>query len=188
MNTALQAQLNPPVTANSDGSTSDAPAPLSNDSAVLGLAQQMQSILTQIVPGVNGFNSLASIGITASDKDGSLSIDQGLLANALNTNPASVNALFAQATTGVAASFDSLAATYADPTLGAITQEESTLNGRIQQMTQQETQMQAELTTYQSSLQEQFANMEQLVSGFKSVGNYLTQLSAAQTADATSGG
>ncbi len=142
----------------------------------------MQQILTTIVPGVNGFNSLASIGITSSDQDGSISIDSAACStNALNTNPAAVKQLFAQASSGIAAAFDNLATTYADPATGALTQEETQLNSRIQQMTQQQTQMQAELTSYQQSLESQFANMEQLVSNFKSVGQYLTQLSQAQS-------
>jgi flagellar hook-associated protein 2 len=170
LNASLQAQLNPPLTTNADGSTSAQPAPLSNDAGVLGLEQQLQQILTTIVPGVNGFNSLASIGITSSDQDGSISIDTSLLNNALNSNPAAVNQLFAQASTGIAAAFDSLSTTYADPATGVFTQEESQLNTRIQQMTQQ-----------------QFANMEQLVSNFKSVGQYLTQLSQAQVANSPGG-
>ncbi len=187
LNTSLQAELAPPVTTNADGSTSAQPAALSNDAAVLSLEQQMQQILTTIVPGVSGFNSLASIGITSSDQDGSISIDTDLLNNALNSNPSAVNQLFAQASTGIAAAFDTLASTYADPATGALTQESQQLNTRIQQMTQQQTQMQAELTTYQASLQEQFANMEQIVSNFKSVGQYLTQLSQAQVASSPSG-
>jgi len=187
LNASLQSQLNPPATTNADGSTSAQPAPLSNDAGVLGLEQQMQQILTTIVPGVNGFNSLASIGITSSDQDGSISIDQGLLDNALNNNPAAVNQLFSQASTGIAAAFDNLSSTYADPATGAFTQEEAQLNTRIQQMTQQQTEMQADLATYQQSLQEQFANMEQLVSNFKSVGQYLTQLSQAQVASSPGG-
>jgi len=187
LNTSLQSELNPPPTTQADGSAGAAPAALSNDAAILGLQQQLQQILTTIVPGVNGFNSLASIGITSSDQDGSISIDQNLLNNALNTNPAAVNSLFAQATTGIAAAFDTLATTYADPATGALVLEKQQLNTRITQMTQQQTQMQTELASYQQSLQQQFANMEQIVASFKSVGSYLTQLSQAQTASSGNG-
>jgi len=187
LNTSLQSELNPPPVTNADGSTSAAPVALSNDAAILSLEQQLQQVLTTIVPGVNGFNSLASIGVTSSDHDGSLSIDTSLLNNAIATNPNAVNQLFSQASTGIAAAFDSLANAYAAPSSGLLSQESSQLNTRIQQMSQQQADMQAQLLAYQANLQQQFANMEKIVASFKSVGNYLTQLSAAQTASKNGG-
>ena len=46
LNSALQAQLNPPATTNASGAVGAQPAPLSGDAAVMGLEQQLQQILT----------------------------------------------------------------------------------------------------------------------------------------------
>ncbi|HUJ25440.1 MAG TPA: flagellar filament capping protein FliD [Myxococcales bacterium] len=165
----VQQQLNVTASTNTAGT-------LAGDPTIRDLQQQLQSLFSTTVPGVSGPNSLASIGLTT-DKTGVLSLDTTTLDDALQQNASSVNAIFAQANTGLGAMVDSLTSLFTDPIHGAVTIRTQGLNGQISSIDDETAQMQARVDSYQQGLQAQFAAMEALVSQLKTSANYLTALS-----------
>jgi len=176
LNGEIQNQLQA-AASSSMGTASNVP-PLAGDGTLRALESQLQGVVTATVAGVAGFNSLASIGISSDPHTGQLSIDQGLLSSAVAANPGAVNQLFSQATTGISASLTSLATAFADPATGALIQDSKNLTTRSSAMGQQVTRLQDRATQYQITLQNQFAAMESVVSGFKNVGNFLNAQAA----------
>jgi len=71
--------------------------PLSGDAAVRGIAQQLRNLIGQDFSDVNDtWTSLASIGITT-QRDGTLSLDEARLAQAIEDDLPEVSRLFAEA-------------------------------------------------------------------------------------------
>ncbi|MCS5575488.1 MAG: flagellar filament capping protein FliD, partial [Pseudomonadales bacterium] len=71
---------------------------LSGDSTVRGIQNQLRSLLTGVVPGLENASvrSLADVGITTNFETGGLELDRAKLEEQLNNNPDDVTALFAE--------------------------------------------------------------------------------------------
>ncbi|MDI9245017.1 flagellar filament capping protein FliD [Marinobacter sp. CHS3-4] len=71
---------------------------LSGDSTVRGIQNQLRSLLTGIVPGLenSSVRSLADVGITTNFETGGLEFDRAKLEEQLKANPDDVTALFAE--------------------------------------------------------------------------------------------
>jgi flagellar hook-associated protein 2 len=160
-------------------SSSSTPPPLANDSGTEALQQQLQQLLTTTVSGVN----LASIGVLDTTGSGQLSIDQTQLASALASNPQGINTLFSQLTTGLGAAVTNLTTEFTAPISGALTGEQQNRDTQIANLGTQVTTAQAQLATFQTNLTQQFANMESVISGFKSVQSFLTDQEASIAAE-----
>ena len=74
--------------------------PLEADSTLRGIQNQLLSAVTTSLTGNNGVVNLASIGVNM-NTDGTLTVDSGVLTNAVSNNFTSVQNLF-QGTGGVA--------------------------------------------------------------------------------------
>lgn len=167
----VQGQLD--VSAGTNRSTT-----LAGDPTVRNLQQQLQGLITTVVPGLGDVSSLANLGITTA-KDGTLSIDQSKLTAAIAESPTAVNAIFAQAGTGLAAATQGLVDTATNAADGLLTVRQNGLNDNVKDIDRQTEQMQARIDAYQAGLEAQFSAMESLVASFKSTGSYLTQLENA---------
>ncbi|MBL8918656.1 MAG: flagellar filament capping protein FliD [Myxococcaceae bacterium] len=148
-------------------------AMLAGDAVVRNLQSTLQRIVSTTVPGLATVRSLADLGVQTS-RDGSLTIDTTKLQAAVAREPGSVNALFGKATTGLGDVVEGLVDTFTDPVNGLITARKSGLNDNIRAMDSQLERLDARLAGYRQNLIRQFAAMEQVVSGIKSIGNYLT--------------
>jgi flagellar hook-associated protein 2 len=148
-------------------------AMLAGDAVVRNIQSSLQRLVSTTVPGLATVRSLADLGVQT-NRDGSLTIDAAKLQAAVAREPASVNSLFAKATTGLGDVVDGLVKTFNDPVNGLITSRKSGLNDNIKAMDSQLDRLDARLASYRQNLIRQFAAMEQVVSGIKSIGNYLT--------------
>jgi flagellar hook-associated protein 2 len=152
---------------------SDRTATLAGDGTISGLQRALQSIGVAAV-GQGSVRTLADLGVKT-QRDGSLTIDASVLSSAVGRDPAAVNALFSDATAGVAKLATQLADTYTAPTTGLLSIRQSGLNTRIRAMDDDAAQMQRRLDAYRQTLLDSFNAMETTVGQYKTIGNFLTQ-------------
>jgi flagellar hook-associated protein 2 len=99
---------------------------LGGDSSARQAQNELLAATAYTATGTSAFNTLASLGVTLND-DGTLSIDNGTLSNAINSNFAAVQNFFSPTTgTGFAAFLNNQLTPLTDPTQGAFAVE---LNG-----------------------------------------------------------
>jgi flagellar hook-associated protein 2 len=151
---------------------------LAGNSSLRSLVADMQGMVTSVV-GNGNVRTLADLGFKTNFQDGTLSIDTTKLASTLAANPLAINDVFAHAQLGVAPLTDALTRRYTDVVDGVLTSTTKSLNNRIKDMDTQADQMQARLDAFRDNLVTQFTAMEQVVSGLKATGNFLTQQSTA---------
>jgi flagellar hook-associated protein 2 len=157
-----------------------APAPetdrtktLAGDGSLRSLQGSLQRVISTVV-GSAGVRSLADVGLKSA-RDGTLSLDTATLTKAVARDPAGVNALFSQQTTGLGTVVKSLVAAATNSVDGTLVQRKKGLNDNIKRMDTQADTMQARLDTYRDLLVSQFTQMEKVVSGLKATGNFLSQ-------------
>jgi flagellar hook-associated protein 2 len=165
---SVQAQLD--VAPGSDRSMT-----LAGDGSIRSLQQSIQS-LTSTVVGSGSVRTLADLGITTA-RDGTISLDTDVLGKAIARDPGDVNTLFSTATTGLSAVGGAICDTFTDPVNGVLTMRTQGLQSSVKNLTTSITEAQAAADAYRQQLVAQYSAMENLVSGFKSIGNYLTQVS-----------
>ena len=163
---AVQKQL--AVTQGTDRSTT-----LAGDPTVLGLEQALESLGSSIVGGLGTVRSLADLGVKT-QQDGTLTIDQTVLASAVARDPVAVNTIFADASTGMSKLTSDLADLYTTPVTGLLSLRQDGLQEQISSITDQEATLQARITAYQDNLTAQFTAMENVVGQLKTIGDFLT--------------
>jgi flagellar hook-associated protein 2 len=157
----------------SPAANTDRTQTLAGDATVRGLQQMLQGLNIQQVSGLGTVRTLADLGVKT-NQDGTLTIDDAVLSNAVASSPNSVNALFSTASTGLSAVVSAAVDQYVLPASGLLTLDQSGLQDRVKQMTDQESTLQTQLDAYRTSLQNQFTAMESVVSQWKTVGSYLS--------------
>jgi flagellar hook-associated protein 2 len=163
---------------------------LSGDSTLRTVKAQLQDVLSTAVAGVTGqYTTLAQIGITSNQRDGTLTVDSAKLAGALNSNFNDVVDLFTHnggvnglstEQYGVAEQFnkvvDKLTHFYEGPTSsanGIISSRVRGLNDTISDIDRQIESMEVRLAKREEALKKQYTAMESLVSSISSQGNTL---------------
>ena len=130
--------------------------------------------MTSVIGG-GSVRTLADVGLKTNFQDGTLTIDSGKLGAALQANPQAINNIFSHATTGIGAAVQTLSDRYTNVVDGLFTTSTKSLNNRIKQMDTQADSMQARIDSFKANLTAQFTAMEQIVSGLKTTGNFLTR-------------
>jgi len=157
--------------------------PLKSDPAAQGLLNSLRSLTTRSLlahaqPGTP--TTLAEIGIQT-NRDGTLSVDDTAVTNALNTYPASLEAIFSYSTSssdGVTAALNGISLTSTSTLYGLgasltrYTQQQSALSTQQDDLTTQSQDMTTRLT-------QQFASMNSKVAAYKSTQTFLTNQIAA---------
>ncbi|RMG12493.1 MAG: flagellar hook protein FliD [Deltaproteobacteria bacterium] len=146
---------------------------LAGDSTIRSLQGRLQQIVTSVVSGLSDVRTLADIGIETG-RDGSLSIDESTLADALSRDPQAVNTLFSEATTGIGSLVGALHDDYANSADGLLVNRKKSLNETIGRIEEDIRKMEERLDAYRESLVAQFVAMERTVSGLNSLGSYLS--------------
>ena len=165
----VQRQLSP-----AEGSSRS--ASLQGDAAVRGLQRRLQALVVAAVPGLGTISTLADLGVKTA-RDGSLSVDAATLDKAVARDPAAVNGLFSTATAGVAALAADLSTSYTRAGDGVLVARQKGLDENIKSLDRQAEAMAARLEAYRTNLVRQFTAMEEAVSGYKSIGAFLTSQS-----------
>ncbi len=187
-NTATATNLGKFVTAYNDvmtllrknlniGQQTDRTKTLGGDSSSRSLQASLMGIVSGISNPGSSVRALADLGIKTTI-DGTLSLDQARLTKAITADPAAVNALFQVSTTGVADKLKSLVDGYTNSTNGILVSKSKSYDKSIKEIDGQISSLQLRLDSYRTKLVSQFSAMEKVVSGFKSIGNYLTSQEA----------
>ena len=162
---AIQKQLN--VGAGTDRNTT-----LVGDTNVRSLQAKLQAITSSIAYGQGTVHSLADLGVKT-NRDGTLAIDSSALSAAIARDPVAVNAVFAQATTGVAARLSAIATDYSSDT-GMLSAKQTSLKQKVSDLDDWAARLQARIDAYRAQLVAQYSAMENIVAKFKGIGDFLT--------------
>lgn len=170
----VQAQLAVTEYSNREGT-------LAGDSAVRTLQASLQQLVTSVVQEDGSVRTLADLGVKT-ERNGSLSLDTAVLGQAIARDPRAVDELFTTAEVGIAARMDELVDRHID-TGGILASRKQSLQGRVSDLDDQIATMEARIEKYRERLLQQFTAMENVVSGLKSMGNYLDALSKQGSKD-----
>jgi flagellar hook-associated protein 2 len=143
---------------------------LNGNATLESFQNQLESILDEVTSSGSGVQSLADLGITA-NADGSYSSDSDTLSNALTSNLTAVGN-FLGGTNGVAVQINSLLNSFTGPG-GLISTITQGLQSSLSNVSQQQTQLQAELATYSATLTTEYNAMDTAVAALKETQTYL---------------
>ncbi|HEY8747536.1 MAG TPA: flagellar filament capping protein FliD [Tepidisphaeraceae bacterium] len=134
-------------------------------------AQQIQTKMYEVfrssVKGAGGLQTLGDVGITITD-GGKLTFDGSKFESAYAHNADSVSKLFSDSTAGLGKVIDNSINSLVDPISGSIARENTTLQNQKQQFQDQITQLDSLLVDKRNRLEQQFANMETVLSDLQS--------------------
>ncbi len=154
-------------------SSTDTAGPMMGSALLSGIEDQIQNALFSVVDtGSSTYNSLASVGITA-NADGTLSLDQSTLSNALSSDYSAVSALFS-GSTGVAATLNTQI-TDALASNGSIASTSQTLENQENSLTQQSNELTQQMDALSASLTQQYSSLNTLLSSLQTTSAYLTE-------------
>jgi flagellar hook-associated protein 2 len=150
---------------------------LTGDLSVMNLEGQLASLAQNAVTGLTGgISRISDIGITL-QKDGTLAVNSTKFQAALANSSNEIQGLFAATTAGnqgVAVRFTTALTSILGST-GTFASETDSFNRSIADLTKQQTDLQARLTTIQARYQAQFTALDTLISGMNSTSSFLTQ-------------
>jgi flagellar hook-associated protein 2 len=153
---------------------SDAQATASNNGAVGAIGRDsvlrgLRSSLRDALLGAHGtgtFTRLAEVGLGFT-RTGQLTLDQSKLTEALNSDPAAVQSLFADSTTGAFGSVNSLVDEYTNAA-GFLPDAQSRLTDEISRVGRQIDDMSARLAIRRAALQQEFTAADQAMAQLNS--------------------
>jgi len=154
---------------------------LAGDSVVRSLQGNLQRVVSTRVAGLSLVRTLADAGVKT-NRDGSLSIDSAILGKAIAREPSSIDALFSTTTGGLSDVVATMSDSYTRSIDGLLVTRQQGLNKNITRVDDQLVSMQIRIDAFQKNLIAQFSAMETVISGLKSVGNFLTQQENARAA------
>ncbi len=154
-----------------DSATSSG-GPLIGDATLRSLKRNLQSLITTPVSGSPAI--LADIGV-ATQKDGTLSVDNGKFDAAVETNLTGVGNLFLDATNGLAIGITNFADSANRIGDGILSARIGGAQDQIKRITDQIARKEDAVTRLQDDLTRRFTVLETLVSQLNTQGAYLTQ-------------
>jgi flagellar hook-associated protein 2 len=147
--------------------------PLEADSTLRGIQDQLLSAVTTSITGNNGLVNLASIGVNM-NTDGTLTVDSGVLTNAISNNFTSVQSLL-QGTGGVATILSSALTQITDPSQGSIALDLQGMTTENQDLTNQISAMQTQLASQDQLLVAEYAQMQNTLDEMPELQSQITQ-------------
>ena len=155
---------------------------LAGDASLRGVMSRLRNELSQPGGIGVGLKYLSDIGISF-QKDGSLTLDESKLNNALDTDPTGVSNLFTLVQNGVGKRIPDTVDDFIGSLDGTLTARQKGLQSDIDRIDDKIASEQDRVAALQDRLTQQFSALEQLVSQLKSQGDFLSQqLSALSTA------
>jgi len=146
---------------------------LLDGSTALGLEQSMNSMLSYQVVQSGTVRTMADMGIKLQN-DGTLTLDTITFNKVLTQDPDALNAVFNTATTGMSDKLSALSNQYTNSFSGQLVQRTTSLQKTIKDISAQNQQLQDHVDNYKLQLQKEFANMENLISNYNSIGSFLS--------------
>jgi flagellar hook-associated protein 2 len=155
-----------------DSSTGTA-GPMMGNALLSGIENQVKSALYSVVnDGSSSYNSLASVGITT-NSDGTLSLNNATLSNALSGNFSAVSQLFS-GSGGIATALNALV-TQSLSSTGSIASRSGSLVSQENALTTQTNQLDSQMAALSASLTQQYSALNTLLSSLQTTSSYLTQ-------------
>lgn len=147
---------------------------IGRDSVLRGLRSSLRDALLG-AHGTASFTRLAEVGLGFT-RTGQLTLDQSKLTEALNSDPAAVQSLFADSTTGVFGSVNSLLDEYTDAG-GFLPDAQTRLTDEISRVGRQIDDMSARLAIRRAALQQEFTAADQAMAQLNSQKTSLSSFS-----------
>jgi flagellar hook-associated protein 2 len=140
--------------------TNGQPGPLGTDSTLALTQGELLSAVAFSTTGNGNVNSLADLGISLNN-DGTLSVDSGTLATALQSNPTAIQSFFQATTTGsFGANLTTALNDVANPVTGAVATDITGLAQSQTSITQQISDFQSQLTTQTQQLTQEYVQVD----------------------------
>jgi len=134
--------------------------PLGSDSTLALTQGELLSAVAFSTTGNGNVNSLSDLGISLNN-DGTLSVDSGTLATALQSNPAAIQSFFQATTTGsFGANLTTTLNDVANPITGAVATDITGLSQSQTSITQQISDFQDQLTTQTQQLTQEYVQVD----------------------------
>ncbi len=135
-----------------------------NEAAAKATLSQLRTALSSSVSGATGFSNVGEIGFKT-ERDGTITVNEGQLSTALNTNYSGVKALFSNqgAVTGLAQSLVSAVDRLNDFTGGALALRKSGLTSEIDRVGNDIARQEDVVSRYEERLRRQFSKLDGLL-------------------------
>lgn len=152
---------------------------LSGESTMRSLQMEMQDLLGRLVPGKNGARNLAEAGVIL-EKDGTLRIDSDAFDKAIAADPGALDRIFGDKDDGVAAALDEMVKQYTNSVDGHFTTRQAGLKDVAKRLGDDIERMEAHLEKTRDTLIRQFVGLEEMISKFNGLTQFLEQQAALQ--------
>jgi flagellar hook-associated protein 2 len=151
-----------------------------NESSARTVIAQLRTALSSSVSGATLYNSVGQIGFKT-ERDGTLTVDDGQLTTALSTNYSAVKTLFANqgAATGIAQSLVSAVDALNDVVGGALTLRKIGLTSEISRVGNDIARQEDALSRYEERLRRQFAALDGLLRQLQGQSSFLQSQSTS---------
>ena len=157
---------------------------LAGDSTVRTAISRLRNALTSVRGGDGSIRSLSDLGVRF-QKDGSLSLDESKLTNALSQDPEAVQKLFLKVHDGVGKRVPDAVDSLIDSVDGAITARQNGLTANLASLDKKIAREEQRISKYQEQLTAQFTALEKLVSQLNQQSSFLAQKLNTVTTAAT---
>ncbi len=149
--------------------------PLLGDASLFAVENQIKRELSSTSSDfTKKLKSLVDFGITTTST-GDLSIDNTKLQAALKDAPDELADFFADQSTGLAIRIDNVIANYVDSTTGSLSSRTTSLQDRIDDISDDRLELNRDLFEYETRLREEFGALDILLSQLQATGTYLTE-------------
>lgn len=150
---------------------------LHNETSVKGFVSQIRQALSSPITGLTTYTSAGEIGFKT-NRDGTITLEDTKLDNALSTNYNAVKSLFINQATvaGVAQRVNQAIDSINDVVSGSLTGRKSSLTDQINRLTDQISRKETAISAYEERLKIQYARLDSLLSQLKGQTNFLTTL------------
>jgi flagellar hook-associated protein 2 len=140
--------------------TNGQPGPLGSDSTLALTQGELLSAVAFSTTGNGSVNNISDLGISVNN-DGTLSVNSGTLATALQSNPAAIQSFFQATTTGsFGANLTGALNNVANPITGAVATDITGLAQSQTSITQQISDFQAQLATQTTQLTQEYVQVD----------------------------
>ncbi len=153
---------------------------IGNDGALRSVVSQLRSVLNEEASGLSGsFSTLSELGIKTNAKSGELELDSSEFQDALDADFSAVSSLFADATSGYATRFLSVAENLLD-TDGILESRIDSLEDRVSGYQGRQSAIEANLEFKEKALRSRYAALDVLIGNLNSTSSFLAaQLSSS---------
>ena len=149
---------------------------LFGDGTLRGMMMRLQTTLSDSITGAGGnFSTLGEVGISSSS-DGSLTINESDLSDAMDEDFKGIASLFTTADTGIIDRLNSVIEDYTDSVDGIIKQRQDGLDDRYDNLASQIDRMELRIDAYERQLVAQFTALETTISQLKGQQSSLSSL------------